>query len=238
VTADVIHTLLQLSRPDGGKADGGGIVAAISATAVDGMENLPAKLILLGTSYSTLSEESLPGYHVYLGTFSFRNIPPGTYRMAIERVGSETLYPPPLILKAGETVRPNWKLLPSQIVGNLAPNPDLSLRWVAADAPDHWRFDRSRQQRTSDNITVVPGQNYRAGCELKQNGAPGVELQWMSHAWEAMKSDPVPLHFSPQGSAGVVISAPAGALFVRFAVKSQQDPSTALRSYFVTPQHP
>ena len=237
VTADVIHTLLQLSRPEA-KTIGAGIIAEISATAVDGMDNLPAKLVVLGTSYSTLSEEALPSYHVYLGRFSLRNIPPGSYRMAIERVGSETLYPPPLILRAGETVRPSWKLQPSQIAGNLAPNSDLSLRWVASDSPDHWRFDRSRQQWTSDNIPVAPGQNYRAGCELKQSGALAVELQWMSHAWEAMKSAPVPLHFSPQGSAGIVIPAPANAIFVRFAVKSQQDPSTVLRSYSVTPQHP
>jgi hypothetical protein len=237
VTADVIHTLLQRSRPEA-KADGGGIIAEISATAVDGMENLPAKLIVLGTSYSTLSEESIPSYHIYRGTFSLRNISPGTYRMAIERVGSETLYPPPLILKARETVHPSWQLQPSQIAGNLAPNSDLSLHWVDADSPDHWRYDRSRQQWTSDNIPVVPGQNYRAGCEVKQNIALSVELQWMSHAWEAMKSASVPLHFSPQGSAGIVIPAPANATFVRFAIKLQQDPSTLLRSYFVTPQHP
>ena len=64
VTADVIHTLLQLSRPEA-KTIGAGIIAEISATAVDGMDNLPAKLVVLGTSYSTPSEESLPSYHVY-----------------------------------------------------------------------------------------------------------------------------------------------------------------------------
>jgi hypothetical protein len=237
VTADLIHTLLQLSRP-GAKTSGGDVVAAISATAVDGMDNLPAKLIILGTSYSTLSEQSLPAYHLYRGTVSLRNLPPGGYRMAIERVGSETLYPPPLVVKPGETVRPNWKLTPSQIAGNLAPNPDLSLRWVAAGAPDHWRLDRSKQQWISDNIPVVPGQNYRAGCELRQGASSEVELQWMSHAWEAMKSPPVPLHFSAQALADIVIPAPASAIFVRFAVRSQQDPSSVLRSYFVTPQQP
>ena len=176
VAADLIHTLLRLSRPEA-ETRGARVAAAVSATAVDGMENLPAKLIVLGTSYSTLSVESLPAYHTYLGTFSLRNLPPGAYRMAIERVGSETLYPPPLVLKAGETVRPNWKLQPSQVAGNLSPNPDLSLRWVDDGAPDHWRFDRTKQQWISDNIPVTPGRNYRAGCELKQGAASEVELQ-------------------------------------------------------------
>jgi hypothetical protein len=237
VTADVIHTLLQLSRPDA-NSKGASVVAGIAATAVDGMENLPAKLIALGTSYSTLSEESLPAYHTYLGTFSLRNLPPGAYLMAIERVGSETLYPPPLVLKSGETVRLNWKLHPSLVEGNLAPNPDLSLRWVASDAPDHWRFDSSRHQWISDNIPVVPGRSYRAGCKLKQDAASEVELQWMSHAWEAMKSPPAPLHSSGQACEDILVTAAPNSIFVRFAVKSQQDPSTVLRSYFFAPEHP
>ena len=237
VTADVVHTLLQLSRLDA-DSKGATVAARISAPAVDGMENLPAKLIVLGTSYSTLSVESLPAYHTYLGTFSLRNLPPGAYRMAIERVGSETLYPPPLVLKPGEIARLNWKLHPSLVEGNLAPNPDLSLRWVASDAPDHWRFDSSRHQWISDNIPVVPGRSYRAGCELKQGAASEVELQWMSHAWEAMKASQAPLHFSGQACEDILVTAAPNSIFVRFAVKSQQDPSTVLRSYFFAPEHP
>ena len=102
VAADVIHTLLVLTQKAPGT--GASLVAEVSAPDIDGMENLPAKLMVMGTDYSTMSEQSLPAFRTYRGVFSLRNIPPGTCRLAIERVGSQTLYVPPVSLKAGETV--------------------------------------------------------------------------------------------------------------------------------------
>ena len=219
VAADVIHTLLKLS---GNATAGGTFIADVSASAMDGMENLPAKLVLLNTQFSTLSEQSLPAFHLYRGTFTLRNLPPGSYSLAVERVGSQTIYVPSLTVKTGITVRASFKL---QATGNLVANPDLSLRWITKDSPDHWRYDAPRRQWTSDTIPVAAGRSYRAACELKDSAA-AVELQWMSHAWEAMKIPTVPLDAGKPATT----HPPANAIFVRFLVKSQQDPAATVRS--------
>lgn len=234
VAADVIHTLLKLTFLS---SSGGSLVAQVSAPTMDGLEKLPAKLVLLDTNYSTLSDESLPGFHQYQGTLSLRNIPPGTYRPAIERVGNQTLFLSPLIATAGETIRQTWTLQPARAGGNLMPNPDLALHWLTPDAPDHWRFDSAHTQWISDEIPVVPGRSYRAGCELKHQPAPQVELQWMAHAWQAMKIPAVPFDFSRTPRATITATAPADAIFARFVVKTQRDPSAALTNFFITAEN-
>ena len=237
VAADVIHTLLQLSKYSAPIAQAG-LIADITAPEIKGMENLPAKLMVLGTEYSTLSEQSLPGFHAYRGVFSLRNLPPGQYRIAIERVGSQTLYLPTLILKPSETLHASWKLQSSEVPGNLAPNPDLSLHWVASNAPDHWHYEGSKHEWISDNIPVVSGKNYHVGCELKAGATSEVELQWMAHAWEAMRIPALPFDLSNRRHVDITIPAPSGAIFVRFIVQSQEDPSTLLQRVFVAPEHP
>ena len=236
VTADVIHTLLTLTQKTPGA--GASLVAEVSAQAMNGMENLPAKLMLMSTDYSTMSEQSLPAFHTYQGVFSLRNIPQGTYRLAIERVGSQTLYVPSVNLKAGETVRATWKLQPARVDGNMAPNPDLTLRWLTPDAPDHWRLDAPRKQWVSDCVPVIPGRSYRAGCALAAQAAGGVELQWMAHAWEIMKAPVIPLEFSKGPRAELTLTAPAGAIFLRFIFKAQREPGSALREIFIQAEHP
>ncbi len=235
VAADVIHTLLQLTDPET-KSAGASFIATITAPAVDGVPNLPAKLVLMETGYSTLSEEALPAFHAYRGVFSLRNIPPGAYRMAIERIGSQTLYLPPVTLKPGERLRTDYALQATPIPGNLVPNPDLKLHWLTRDAPDHWRLDAPRHQWLSDDIPVIPGQAYRTGCELRGQAAGGVELQWMAHAWENMKTATIPFDFAKSSQAEMSVTAPAGAIFVRFIVKSQKDPSSAVAEVFLRPR--
>ena len=246
VAADVIHTLLVLTQRTPGT--GASLVAEVSAPNLEGMENLPAKLMVKGTDYSTLSEQSLPAFHTYRGVFYLRNIPPGTYYMAIERVGSETLQTieqTAVILKAGETDHENWNLRPSAIAwagiqgGNLVPNAKLTLRWVTPDAPDHWRYDAPHHQWVSDNIPITPGRIYRAGCALYPRAADeGVELQWMAHAWEISKVPNVPFDFSKGTHTEMSVTAPAGVIFVRVVIKAQRERLTDLGSVFIQAEHP
>ena len=226
VAADLIHTLLQLSAHESG---GGTLVANMSAEAVAGLENLPAKLVILNTGYSTLSEQGLPAFHAYRGTLVLRNLPAGSYSVAVERVGSRTLYSS-VTIKAGTTTRADFALQPDVVPGNLAPNPDLSLRWVTKDAPDHWHYDAPRHQWLSDTVPVIAGRGYRASCEPKAGATPEVGLLWMSHAWEAMKVPTEPV------SAETTAQAPAGAIFVKFVVKGQQDPATSVQRVYLVPR--
>ena len=133
--------------------------------------------------------------------------------------------------------RATWNLQPAQVESNLAPNPDLTLRWLTPDAPDHWRLDAARHQWVSDTIPVIPGRSYRAGCELSRQAAENVELQWMSHAWEIMKIPTVPFDFSKSPRAEVSLTVPTGAIFVRFIVKARHDPGSALKEIFIQAEH-
>ncbi len=228
VSADVIHTLLKLSGAP--LVPGGSLTATVSASTVEGIDGLAAKLVVLGTSYSTLSDAALPAFHGYRGAFRLRNLPPGEYRMAVERVGSRTLYLPAIQIAAGKTVSQAWELQPDAVTGNLAPNPDLSLHWTTRGAPDHWRFDAPRHQWLSDNIPVVAGRGYRAGFTAGKQAPEAVELQWMAHAWEAMKTPAAAIH------GDITATAPEGAMYARFVVRAAGEPSTALAGVFLQQQ--
>lgn len=235
VSADVIHTLLALTG-SGGNSETASILAEISAPALDGLPNLPAKLMLMGSDISTMSDQSLPSFQAYRGQFRLRAIPPGTYRLAVERVGSRTLYLPPIALKANEIFRAAWNLAPDHVSGNLAPNPDLTLHWLTPGAPDHWRFDAPQSEWVSDNIPVTAGKSYLAGYELHGEAPVEVEIQWMSHAWEAMKGAPERFDAAVSGRREKPLVAPAGAVFVRFLMKGREDPSTLLDGVFIKAQ--
>ena len=237
VTADTIDTLLHLA-PTAESARGASLIAGIAAPAVKDLEDLPAKIMFDATEYSTLSAQALPAFRTYLGVFSLRNIPPGTYGVIVERAGSQPLHIPALTLKAGEHVKANWILSASEISGNLVLNPDLNFRWVTKSAPDHWHFDAPRSQWISDNIPVTAGHSYRVGCVRKNAPNPDVQLQWMSHAWEAMKIPPEHFDLSGQTRIDITIEIPANAMFARFLIQGAQDPSTLVKSVFVTPTRP
>ena len=95
-----------------------------------------------------------------------------------------------------------------------------------------------RKQWVSDNIPVTPGRSYHAGCALAAQAAEGVELQWMAHAWEIMKSPTLPFDFSKEPRSEITVTVPVGAIFVRFIVKGQHEPGSILKEIFIKTEHP
>src|SRR4051812_15608047 len=80
VMADLLHTLGQLSQK-GGK-DTGTLRGVISAGVPTGpLARFPAKIVLEGTAFSTLADND--------GHFTFRNLPPARYQMAVFRPSAE-----------------------------------------------------------------------------------------------------------------------------------------------------
>jgi hypothetical protein len=184
---------------------------------------LPAKLVLLGTDYSTLSESVSDGSFDYSGSFFLSHLPPGHYRAAVERPGSETLFLAEFILQAGHECTMNLTLAPSH--GNLVQDPEFSLHWVRPDAPDHWHYEPGKKSWLSDNIPVVAGNHYLA--LMAASGHPEVHLEWMAQHWKTTDDAPI-LLAAPDVSVDVL--APPTAIYLRFVVTGEDRPETHIHS--------
>jgi hypothetical protein len=220
VAADVIHTLMVLSAasPD---QDSGSILASISAPPLSEHRLLPAKLVLLGTNYSTLSETSFVNRSLYSGTFSLVHLPPGSYRAAIERPGSETLFTPEFSVHKGEQTTFSWTLNPSG--NNLIENPDFRLRWVANSIPDHWHYSAAKMCWLSDNIPVLVGGRYLVSIDSKTKTSPDVHLEWMANHWQTTDDPTIEISEKPAETV-----APSKALYARFCIKGLEAPFETL----------
>ncbi len=225
VTADVIHTLLVLSAKTT-TAESGSIVATVTAPATAEFPLLPAKLVLLGTNYSTLSAPTDRLAARYSGTFYFRNLPPGTYRAAIERAGAEPLFTDPFTVSNEEQRHFSWHLQSSLTPGNLLQNASFLLHWVSSTSPDHWRHENQCHCWHSDNIPVTPGRVYRAGVVGKGSSAPKASIEWMAYHWKRTDDPAVEI---PATAGGIAITAPPAAEYVRLALAGDDPPQNLLR---------
>jgi len=257
VTADVLHTLFTLAgqAPEG---KGASLVAEVSAPPVAGMDRVPAKLMLLGTNYSTLSEmpadqsnayqgsfwpsssfianseKLVKESRAYRGSFIFRNLPPGTYQGIVERVGSRPLIVGPLVLRPGQTLHLSWQLKPGDPPRNLVRNPDFSTAWIAQGTPDHWTFEKLKGQWLSDNVPVDAGQIYRAGYEANAPATPTVKLQWMEAHWKPLNSQPVALPPTSTPPTSTRLMVPEKVVYARFIVEGAKSPPDSVRLVFLT----
>ena len=162
VTADVTHWLLKLSEtgPRPGTAT---LRGEIRAPAMPDFPLAPTKVILAGTNYSTIADAraSRPGGHEYRADFVLADLPPGEYEVIFLRTGCQTRRKRVrLVADKARTLR--LKLKGDSPRGNLVRNPDMSVRWIRPDHPDHWTVFRGDWY--SRAFPVIPGQRYEIGA--------------------------------------------------------------------------
>lgn len=234
VTADVIHTLLVLSAQPA-PAGTASLVAAVTAPHLTEHPLLPAKLIVLGTNFSTLSSVDDSSPEQYAGTFYLHNLPPGIYRIAVERPGAETLFFPPLTLGKGQEAQFSWHLQGTSPAGNLVQNSGFQLHWVSATAPDQWHHDADCHCWLSDNIPVIRGNPYR--LYVAAEGDPNAEatLQWMAQHWQRTSDQAVSIPAAQEPSGGVTVRAPATAVYARIAIAGDGPPQSMVREAVMIP---
>lgn len=162
--ADVLHTLFTIALAPSSQPS---LAGRVTWPANVPLPKQPAKVMLLGTGYSTLTDAN--------GAWSFQNLPAKNQRVAIERYGAGTA-----IVKAGDCATVT---LPStNPPGNLVRNGDFKLRWLAANAPDFWNPIPASQKLKgweSETIRVRSNVVYRVGIA---NPQPGVRygVRWRS----------------------------------------------------------
>ena len=178
LTADLLHTLGQIGSV-GGK--GSAVLrGTVSSQAPVGMERFAAKVVLQGTSFSTLTDLS--------GRFEFRHLPAGTYNVVAFRPGNGTARTA-VQLKAGETNACDVTL--SKESGNLVPNGDFKLSWVRPKAPDYWYQTKSGWE--GEPILLKDGQRYRLVVDFKDGARNAVIARWLKrfeHAVPRFKIEP------------------------------------------------
>ncbi|MCX6900798.1 MAG: carboxypeptidase-like regulatory domain-containing protein [Verrucomicrobia bacterium] len=162
--ADVLHTLFTLALTPPLPPS---LAGHVTWPANVPLPKQPAKVMFLGTGYSTLTDTN--------GAWSFQKLPAKNPRVAIERYGAGTA-----IVKAADCA--SVTLPPTDPPGNLVRNGDLKLRWLAANTPDFWAAIPASQKLKgweSDSIRVRSNVVYRVGVADPQ---PGVRygVRWRS----------------------------------------------------------
>ena len=169
VTADLLHTL-------GSFVEAGDGLSALQGKIVSrepfGGDRFPGKVVLEGTSYSTVADSS--------GRFEFRDLPPGVYRLLALRAGNGVLRSNVTLL-AG----PNDFELPLPTTSaNLIRNGDFTIEWVRQGEPDCWL--RTKNSWEGEVIPLVVGQRYRLRAGFKAGPKTEVAVRWAKPATRAL----------------------------------------------------
>jgi Carboxypeptidase regulatory-like domain len=169
VVADLLETLGQFVPAAAGNT--AVLRGKVVSKPAPGLESMPAKVMLEGTDFSTLGDSS--------GSFEFRDIPPGEYRMIVIRPGSQPLNRS-LTIGAGETRVEEFVLPASDPPGNLVRNADFRLHWVQPRAADQWYrvVKDGATSWESEPLPVQPGRRYRLVMRWKPGASGSALLLW------------------------------------------------------------
>jgi len=163
VTADLLHTLGHVAGTGtGGSAVLWGEVVSASAPL---MENVPTRVVVLGTNYSTLTDRA--------GRFVFRGLPAGKFELCAFRPGSgSTNFVATLAAGRTNSVR---IVLPST-PANLLRNADFKLRWLRPTAPDCWT--KTDLGWEGEIVPLKNEQAYRLKVDFKPGADAEVLVRW------------------------------------------------------------
>ncbi len=175
--ADVLHTLSAVGwKP---LADHSGLQGSIAGAKTSADQEMVAKVMLLGTRYSTLADPK--------GRYSFRNLPPGEYEVAVVGPGFRPAKAK-VTVKANSTASLNIEPIISNPSGNLLRYNDFSVDWNTPKQPDGWRRLRCIPPTTggqkpgmgwcSERVMIKPGTKYQLSAEWKEKAQGKVAVVW------------------------------------------------------------
>lgn len=201
VTADLLYTLFTVglapAEPEGARLTGTVKAAALPLGSGHG-----ARVVLLDTGFMTLATTAAgrDRGEGWIGEYSFRKLPAGTYRVLVYRTGSRLREAGLVTLRAGEEARLDVGLEATEPAGNILENPDGRLSYLEKGAPDRWRVvpaaageKPAAGVRTwaSAAARVEPGRTYRVGAVLADPEATVTFLFQPRPGTKGAKAEPV-----------------------------------------------
>jgi hypothetical protein len=185
VTADLVHTLFTLGLKEAA-APGATLEGELNDTPPLAYATVPAKIVILGTHFSTTTEAA--------GRYRFRNLPAGRYAVGFLATGYETQKIEDVNLIAGKTTVLSPRLKSDPVPGNVVRNPAFRLAWVSSDQPDCWIRDTVKVGRWACVPIRVP---IKQACMVHVDFVPGkrvpVSLRWRTNPSSTADSQEVEL---------------------------------------------
>ena len=224
VTADVLHTLGELSRkPIQQSATLHGTVNVGGAAGP--MERFAAKVVLEGTPFSTLADLARH--------FEFRNLPAGAYRIAALRPGGGLGWSA-ITLAPNSTNEVTIKV-PNDL--NLVRNGDFKLTWAQPNTPDCWRHVQDTWE--GEIIPLRLGQRYRLAVQFKEGSTDSVLVRrsrFLPHA--VPRTAPIPkieTRTLTPSDPELVFTASEQLGLIQVILRSKGPPSTSCNSIRLIP---
>jgi len=168
-TADLLHTVFTLGLAP--QPEGAGLTGTVTAATFPSRNDHGARIVLLDTDYTTLATTDAGGADrpEWRGSYTFRNLPPGTYRVLAYRTASQFRISQPVKLEAGNQARLDFALPALEPAGNMVENPDGRMSYLQQGVPDRWKSEPSTRPRVwlSAPAAVAAKATYRCGAVLK-----------------------------------------------------------------------
>ncbi len=179
VMADLLLTLGRLSQK--GQRGLATLHGVISSVAPPGpLDRFPAKVVLRGTSYSTLADAK--------GRFEFHNLPPATYQISAFRPGNGLAHSSIVLL--GDKTNECAIDLPAKD-SNLIRNGDFKLQWARPGQPDCWYSANGAWE--GEIIPLKIGQRYRLTAQFKESSRDELMVRWTRYLPHAVpRTAPIP----------------------------------------------
>jgi hypothetical protein len=217
VVADLLHTLGHLARQI--PAAGTTLRGRISSQAPVGVEKLPAKLVLLGTPYSTLADAD--------GRYEFRGLPPGVATLGVLRPGCAN-GSFPIAIPATGALEQDCTLKADAVPGNWLRDATLDLAWLAQDRPEAWYPAKSKIEGPHWQSEVLPvkvGSKYQVRIAWR-DGTTGQVVVRLSGS-----PDKLPVELAPltPGNAELTFEVPPGTLNAQLLVLGAAPPGSVCR---------
>lgn len=169
VVADLLFTLGQLAEKPSER------VATLRGTIVSdpapGLEKVPAKVVMLGTDFSTLADAE--------GRYEFRHLPAAAYHAAVIRAGS-AVDRADVTVAAGEVVTRDFQLSLDPVAHNLIRNSALAAVWLSPSVLDAWYRVKSRADSPyweGEMLPLQKGKVYRVNVAWPEQSASRVVVR-------------------------------------------------------------